>query len=153
MLQRTRAQFTIVRQHAQKDALAHTQHTTHTSTCVHRRRRRLRWTARQPTSGGRSSQNRIRQAWTSSVASPTTCCSSSSASSPPNLPCGPPALPAVAPPLALRPPQPHRRQLPLRRGLQTHGRSLQDPFITTCNIAMSYSYVFKILGIKQVLSW
>ena len=84
----TRAQFTIVRRHAQKDALAHTQHTTHTSTRVHRRRRRLRWTARQPTSGGGSSQNRIRRAWTSSAASPMTCCSSSSVSSPPNLPCG-----------------------------------------------------------------
>ena len=34
--------------------------TTHTSTRVHQRRRRLRWTARQPTSGGGSSQNRIR---------------------------------------------------------------------------------------------
>ena len=90
---RTRAQFTTSRWHAQKDALAHTQHTTHTSTRVHRRRRRLRWTTRQPTSGGGSSQNRIRRAWTSSAASPMTCCSSSSASSPPNLPCGPPCSP------------------------------------------------------------
>ncbi len=40
-----------------------------------------------------------------------------------------PALPVVAPPLAPRPPQPHRRQLPLQWGLQTHGRSIKDPFI------------------------
>ena len=32
---RTRAQFTTARRHAQKDALAHTQHTTHTQAHVY----------------------------------------------------------------------------------------------------------------------